>query len=57
MPEGFMLIDSKMNTVIIPYEEKELKKWMSKVNKTKIHTHKTFKELGADVKAFIQSSR
>ena len=57
MIEGFLLIDSKMNSVVVPYEDKELKKWMSKVNKTQIHPHKTFKELGETVKSYLKNCK
>lgn len=56
MAEGFLLIDSKMNTVLIPYKNRELRKWMDKVDETKIHKHKTFKELGSEVKMFLQNT-
>lgn len=56
MTNGFLIVDSSMNTVLIPLDDKELRRWINKVNTKKIHKHKSFKELGLDVKAFLQKT-
>ena len=58
MTKGFLLVDYRMNTVIVPYDNAELGKLikgtLSKGSKLKkIHKHNTFKELGIDVKAYL----
>ena len=56
MTDGFLIIDCKMNTVIIPNKDKELQKWVNTVSTNKIRKHQTFKELGKEVKAFLEGT-
>lgn len=52
MTKGFLLIDQKMNTVIIPWDDEDLK---YKLDMSKIHEHRTLKELDADVRAYLHN--
>lgn len=55
MTRGFLLVDQAMNTVIIPIEDEDLNDWMKyKVDMSKVHEHKTLKDLDADVRAYLR---
>ena len=50
------MIDQQMNTTIIPVDDEDLKDWMKyKVDMSKVHEHKTLKELDADVRAYLHN--
>lgn len=54
MTKGLLVVDQKMNTLIIPMDSDELSYWMKhKVDMSKIHQHKTLKELDKDVRAYL----
>lgn len=56
MTRGFLLIDQSMNTVIIPMDDEDLKDWMKyKVDMSKVHEHKTLKELDLDIRAYLRN--
>ena len=59
MTRGFLLIDPKMNTLILPLDDPDLVEFMR--NKPgypksidRAHVHKTRKELNDDVKAYLK---
>ena len=59
MTRGFLIIDPKMNTLILPMDDPDLVEFMrykpgypSSIDKA--HTHKTLRELDADIRAFLK---
>jgi hypothetical protein len=59
MTKGFLLVDQCKNTIIIPYDDEDLVEFFSyKANGEwaldKAHTHRTLKELDADVRRFLK---
>jgi len=56
MTKGFLLIDQKMNTIIIPMNDEDLQEWMKyKIKMYRVHEHKTLKELDKDVRNYLYS--
>lgn len=56
MVKGFLLVDMDMNTVIVPQDDEDLQEWFKykKIDLSKIHSHKTLKELDSDVRAYLK---
>ena len=59
MTKGFLLIDQKKNTVIIPFDDEELNGLFKyRPDRPRLldsaHTHETMKELDADVRAYLK---
>lgn len=54
---GFLLIDQRMNTVIVPWDMEEL---IEALRKVKLHdsikTHSGLKTLDADVRAYLKGN-
>ena len=57
MTRGFLLIDQQMNTVIVPHDDKDLQDWFKykKIDLSKVHKHKTLKELDSDIRAYLHN--
>lgn len=57
MTKGFLLVDQKMNTVIVPVDDEDLAQWLKcRVNIANAHEHKTLKEFDADVRAYLKNT-
>ena len=57
MTKGFLIVDQKMNTMILPWDDEELADMMKRRNLTRdVHTHDTLKELDKDVRAYLKNT-
>ena len=58
MVKGFLIVDMAMNTVIVPQDDEDLQEWFKykKIDLSKIHAHKTLKELDSDVRAYLHNT-
>lgn len=59
MTKGFLLVDQSMNTIIVPYDDEDLVEFFRyKVEYEsvydKVHSHRTLKELDADVRKYLK---
>lgn len=59
MTRGFLIVDQKMNTVILPVDDPDIVELLRYKpghpgTADKIHHHGTLKELDADIRAFIK---
>lgn len=61
MTKGFLIIDQQMNTLILPMDDPDLVEFLRYKpgfprNVDRAHTHKTLKELDADVRAYLKGT-
>lgn len=59
MTRGFLLVDQQMNTIILPQDDEDLVEFLRYKpgypnNIDKAHTHKTLKELDADIRKYLK---
>ena len=59
MTKGFLILDQKMNTVILPYDDPDLVEFMRyKPDRKNIldraHQHNTLKSLDQDIRAYLK---
>ena len=59
MTSGYLLIDQKMNTIILPRDDPDLVEFLRYKpgyprNIDKAHQHQTLKELDKDVRAYLK---
>lgn len=55
--KGFLLIDQHMNTVIIPWDDDDLKRVLIRHElREEIKKHSGLKELDADVRAYLKDA-
>lgn len=61
MTKGFLIVDQQMNTLILPMDDPDLVEFLRYKpefprNIDRVHTHKTLKELDADVRAYLKGT-